>query len=81
MIEISRRFQMNLSYRSFQKLKIVHYYQLHLRNRTSLMNLKYQLFRTNQKIRQFLMFQMIDLVLMYQLIQMILKYRTWLTVR
>jgi hypothetical protein len=65
---------MNLSYRSFQKLKIVHYCQLHLMNRTSLMNLKYQLFQMNRKIRQYLMFQMIDLVLMYQLIQMILKF-------
>ena len=67
-------FQMNLSYRLFLKLKIVLNYRLHLMNRTSLMNLKYQLFRMNRKIRQYLMFQMIDLVLMYQLIQMILKF-------
>jgi hypothetical protein len=36
---------MNLSYRSFQKLKIVRYYQLHPMNRTSLMNQKYQMIR------------------------------------
>ena len=65
---------MNLSYRLYQKLKIVLNYQLHPMSRTSLMNLKYQLFQMNRKIRQYLMFQMIDLVLMYQLIQMILKF-------
>ena len=71
---------MNLSYRSFQKLKIVRYYQLHPMNRTSLMNLKYQLFQMNRKIRQFLMYPMIDLVLMFQKYRMIRKFLMLLTV-